>query len=165
MFITGNRPQMAEWVFDPRRRHASPADDNAARLCLSGADLPAGRLGTPEPATATVTPIGSRFAAHPGESRRDESRPGARAVPAAGGPATAPPAPVPAPAAAPSGPAAQQPQPAAAREAQEVPPQAEPAAAQAQGQRPARKAAGGRSRRASVPSWDEIMLGTSRQPD
>src|SRR6185312_10674059 len=94
-FITGNRPQMAEWVFDPRRRHASPADDNAARLCLSGSDLPAGRLGTPEPATATVTPIGSRFAAHPGESRRDESRPGARAVPAAGGPATAPPAPVP----------------------------------------------------------------------
>ena len=75
MFITGNRPQMAEWVFDPRRRHASPADDNAARLCLSGSDLPAGRLGTPEPATATVTPIGSRFAAHPGESRRDESRP------------------------------------------------------------------------------------------
>ncbi len=32
-------------------------------------------------------------------------------------------------------------------------------------ERPARKAAGGRSRRASVPSWDEIMLGTSRQPD
>ena len=159
MFITGNRPQMAEWVFDPRRRHASPADDNAARLCLSGSDLPAGRLGTPEPATATVTPIGSRFAAHPGESRRDEGRAGARAVPAAGGPAAAPPA----PAAAPSGPAAPEQQPAAAREASEVPPQAEPAAAQ--GQRPARKAAGGRSRRASVPSWDEIMLGTSRQPD
>jgi hypothetical protein len=165
MFITGNRPQMAEWVFDPRRRHASPADDNAARLCLSGSDLPAGRLGTPEPATATVTPIGSRFAAHPAESRRDESRPGARAVPTAGGPATAPQAPLPAPAVAPSGPAAPEQQPAAAREAQEVPPQAEPAAAQAQGQRPARKAAGGRSRRASVPSWDEIMLGTSRQPD
>jgi hypothetical protein len=161
MFITGNRPQMAEWVFDPRRRHASPADDNAARLCLSGSDLPAGRLGTPEPATATVTPIGSRFAAHPGESRRDEGRAGARAVPAAGGPAAAPPA----PAAAPSGPAAPEQQPAAAREASEVPQQAEPAAAQAQGQRPARKAAGGRSRRASVPSWDEIMLGTSRQPD
>ena len=116
MFITGNRPQMAEWVFDPRRRHASPADDNAARLCLSGSDLPAGRLGTPEPATATVTPIGSRFAAHPGESRRDESRPGARAVPAAGGPAAAPQAPVPAAAAAPSGPAAPEQQPAAARE-------------------------------------------------
>ena len=33
-------------------------------------------------------------------------------------------------------------------------------------ERPARKkAAGGRSRRSSVPSWDEIMFGTSRQPD
>jgi hypothetical protein len=32
-------------------------------------------------------------------------------------------------------------------------------------ERPVRKAAGGRSRRASVPSWDEIMLGNSRQPD
>ena len=41
MFLTGNRPQMAEWVFDPRRRHATPADDNAARLCLSGSDRPA----------------------------------------------------------------------------------------------------------------------------
>ena len=30
---------------------------------------------------------------------------------------------------------------------------------------PAKKAASGRSRRASVPSWDEIMFGTSRQPD
>jgi hypothetical protein len=32
-------------------------------------------------------------------------------------------------------------------------------------ERPARKAAGGRGRRASVPSWDEIMFGNSRQPD
>jgi hypothetical protein len=33
-------------------------------------------------------------------------------------------------------------------------------------ERPARKkAAGGRPRRSSVPSWDEIMFGTSRQPD
>ena len=31
--------------------------------------------------------------------------------------------------------------------------------------RPARKAAGGRSRRSSVPSWDEIMFGTSRPSD
>jgi hypothetical protein len=29
-------------------------------------------------------------------------------------------------------------------------------------ERPARKAAGGRSRRSSVPSWDEIMFGNSR---
>jgi hypothetical protein len=31
--------------------------------------------------------------------------------------------------------------------------------------RPARRASGGRSRRSSVPSWDEIMFGNSRQPD
>ena len=37
-----------------------------------------------------------------------------------------------------------------------------PAAAPA---RPARRASGGRSRRSSVPSWDEIMFGNSRQPD
>ena len=29
----------------PAARHASPADDNAARLCLSGSDLPAGPAG------------------------------------------------------------------------------------------------------------------------
>jgi len=31
--------------------------------------------------------------------------------------------------------------------------------------RPARRASGGRSRRSSVPSWDEIMFGNSREPD
>ncbi len=31
--------------------------------------------------------------------------------------------------------------------------------------RPAKRASGGRSRRSSVPSWDEIMFGNSRQPD
>jgi len=31
--------------------------------------------------------------------------------------------------------------------------------------RPARRASGSRSRRSSVPSWDEIMFGNSRQPD
>jgi len=32
-------------------------------------------------------------------------------------------------------------------------------------ERPVRKAAGGRSRRSSVPSWDEIMFGTTRPTD
>jgi hypothetical protein len=36
---------------------------------------------------------------------------------------------------------------------------------QAPAERPAKKAAGGRSRRASVPSWDEIMLGNSRNQE
>ena len=37
--------------------------------------------------------------------------------------------------------------------------------AQVPRERPVRKAAGGRSRRSSVPSWDEIMFGTSRPSD
>jgi Protein of unknown function (DUF3071) len=75
---------------------------------------------------------------------------GSRLSPA---PAEAPPAePVPVP--APSHPAAEQ----DGGQASDVP--------QPPGRdRPARKAAGGRSRRSSVPSWDEILFGTSRQPD
>ena len=36
MFTAGGRPQLAEWVFDPQRRHVTPDDDQAARLCLAG---------------------------------------------------------------------------------------------------------------------------------
>ena len=43
--------------------------------------------------------------------------------------------------------------------------QAEPPAAEASPSKPARRSSGGRSRRSSVPSWDEIMFGNSRQPD
>ena len=72
MFAAGNRPQMAEWVFDPRRRHAMPADDNAARLSFSGPDR-RGRPGPAEPATATVTPIARRLGQqqHPAEQRAE----------------------------------------------------------------------------------------------
>ena len=137
MFSTGNRPQMAEWVFDPRRRHVLPADDNAARLSLSGPDRPAGRPGGAELATATVTPIARRLSAQPAEPERQPAR------------AAAPPARAAGPAAPgrPDDDAGREDRPAPGRE------------------RPARKAASGRSRRASVPSWDEIMLGNSRQPD
>src|ERR1022692_3914400 len=44
-------------IFDPRRRHATTLDENAARLCLSGAAPLAGRLGGEETSTAPVTPI------------------------------------------------------------------------------------------------------------
>ena len=57
-FRAGGRLHIAEWLFDPRRRHVSPADDNAERLSLPEADLPAptgGSLGA-----ATVTPIRPR---------------------------------------------------------------------------------------------------------
>ena len=40
----------------------------------------------------------------------------------------------------------------------------QPAAAEARPAKPARRS-GGRSRRSSVPSWDEIMFGNSRQPE
>jgi len=130
---------LAEWVFDPRRKHVTPADDTAARLCLDGAGLPASPPGRGSVATATVTPIGSRISA-PGAPDHDPRRPQERGHPAATGRALA-----------------------AETEREERPgtpaPQAPPP------ERKARKAAGGRSRRASVPSWDEIMLGTSRHPD
>ena len=65
------RPQLAEWVFDPRRRHVIPADDLARRLCLPQVDWPAGRLGALGAPTATVTPIGSRLGGHHADSRAD----------------------------------------------------------------------------------------------
>jgi hypothetical protein len=57
-FRAGGRLHIAEWLFDPRRRHVSPADDNAERLSLPDAELPptaGGSLGA-----ATVTPIRPR---------------------------------------------------------------------------------------------------------
>jgi hypothetical protein len=58
-FSSGGRLHAAEWIFDPRRRHAIPADDNAARLSLPEADLPAPIAR----AQATVTSIGPRLSA------------------------------------------------------------------------------------------------------
>src|SRR5580658_8637865 len=61
-FTLDGRPQLAEWVFDPRRRHVIPADDLARHLCLPQLEWPAPRpAGAP---TATVTPIGSRLSGH-----------------------------------------------------------------------------------------------------
>lgn len=58
VFTVDGRPHIAEWLYDPRRGHVSPADDNAARLSLPVADLPApdrGSLGQ-----ANVTPLRQR---------------------------------------------------------------------------------------------------------
>ena len=65
MFTVGGRPQMAEWSFDPRRRHVSPADDDAARLSLPEADVAALGPSPIAPMRATVTPIGSRLSPAP----------------------------------------------------------------------------------------------------
>jgi hypothetical protein len=145
MFTAGGRPHMAEWVFDPRRRHVTPADDDAARLSLPEADLPAAARGPVAATRATVTPIAPRLA------------PLASPAAVPGPPLTQPePDPEQRHATAQARPASSE---AVVEEEAAEPP---PAAAR---ERPARKAAGGRSRRSSVPSWDEIMFGNSRQPD
>jgi hypothetical protein len=132
-FSSGSRPHLAEWIFDPHRKHVAPADDTAMRLCLPDAELPPPAPGQRAVARATVTPIGSRLgpAADP-----EPGRPPERAR-------------VPAPT------HARQP----ADQEESAP------AASVPRERPARKAAGGRSRRSSVPSWDEIMFGNSRPPE
>jgi hypothetical protein len=222
-YTVAGRLQLAEWVFDPRSRHVTADDEQAARLSLPEADWPAPRPGARGQATATVTPISSRAGSagyHHGEQRPDTDRAAGRGVlhpsrqvPAAGA-ATSPAAASQAamsPAGSAAGPAvglgAGQP---AGRAGQTRPAENATTASQAlpkaaagrEGRRgqaaadlaaqdlaaqdlaaqvrsdpaapaeepepaapPARRASGGRSRRSSVPSWDEIMLGNSRQPD
>ena len=65
-FITGGRLHIAEWIFDPRRRHVAPADDNAARMSLPGAEplQPA----PPPPGEATVTQLAPRLGATSGRA-------------------------------------------------------------------------------------------------
>ena len=217
-FTSGGRLHVAEWVFDPRRRHVLPADDNAARMSLPGAEPP---QPAPPPGEATVTRLAPRLGTTPGHGAAGRGVPGpagsaghgqgswakherpgpgrptavaeptTAALPQPPGP-SAPSVPVttdqrgsaprtpaaerrPAPATAPpesaQPPAAARddnpakPVPAAAAAASAAPAvpsgPAEPAGEQAG--RQARKTA--RSRRSSVPSWDEIMFGSSRQRD
>ena len=160
MFTASGRPQLAEWVFDPQRRHVTPDDDQAARLCLAEAELASLRLTPRGAATATVTPIARRIgpAGHHQEPRSEpEQAPGRKAAAAEPGAGAAqepaPAQPSPDPGARPD--SAARPDPAAEADRQVNPAR----------ERAVKKAASGRSRRASVPSWDEIMLGNSRQPD
>ncbi len=200
-FTSGDRLRVAEWVFDPRRRHVLPADDNAARMSLPGAELP--HLAAP-PGEATVTQLAPRLRSAPGRPlgtesappaastppiwsatmaeppRKEGSRPPAAernswppatlpATPPATPPATlpaSPPEPLQAPLVATADPVRNDDPPAPAGEtitaAADAAGQAEPAAEHAE-ERQGRKAA--RNRRSSVPSWDEIMFGSSRQHD
>ena len=197
MFTVSGRPLMAEWVFDPRRRHVTPADDDAARLSLPEAD--SGRAGarTPGPGPgyghSHRQPAGGRAAAaagtrgpsRAGPSRwqtRSRGEPGAHGRkhgpkhgPRKHGPPEhgrrARPSAQPAQVAAAHSPHGRGDPPGHAAEARPAAELAE-AAPDADSQETAvpqrgraRKAAGGRSRRSSVPSWDEIMFGTSRQPE
>jgi DUF3071 family protein len=193
-FTSGGRLHVADWVFDPRRRHVLPADDNAARMSLPGAEPP--QPAAPPPGEATVTRLAPRL----GNARHDRPGPGRPAVTEPAPSAPVPPAPAPPRPSVPvtaeprvdvsrppavernqwPRPASPEPVPApmvadtgredlvAAETVAERPvapddgvTQAAPAAEQAG--RPGRKAA--RGRRSSVPSWDEIMFGSSRQRD
>jgi hypothetical protein len=60
-FMSGGRLHVAEWIFDPRRRHVMPDDDNATRLSLPDAELPP--LPVSMPGEATVTPLAPRLGA------------------------------------------------------------------------------------------------------
>jgi hypothetical protein len=143
-FTIGGRTGRAEWIFDPRRRHVIPDDDQAVRLSLPQGEWKAAQFEERQP-TATVTPIGARHSSQQAEADRAAAAAMLTVEDIASPDAPAPAAP-----------------PAAKGRESEAPARApEPEAAP----RPTRKAAGGRSRRASVPSWDEIMFGTSRQPD
>jgi hypothetical protein len=167
-FTAAGRTQVAEWVFDPRRRHIAPDDDQAARLCLPADDLPP--LDTPPlaahgPATATVTPIASRLgglAAHHPEQRAPAVPPIPAAVP---GPSAQPGLPAVAGQGSREREADAERRPAERDTAAAADERGNPARERSERERPARKAAGGRSRRASVPSWDEIMFGNTRQPE
>ena len=228
-FTSGGRLHVAEWMFDPRRRHVMPEDDTAGRLSLPDTEL--APLSLPMPGEATVTPLAPRLGAAvnggmggPGMSsggsgggRFRAERP-APERPAAERPV--PERPVPERPAASTGTSTDDPErarptpkrplvfeepdpapfdvqppiepapfdiqlpaePASARDqtpakqhepvgadadkaepaAESVPEQAAVAGDQADRPRPGKKA---RGRRSSVPSWDEIMLGSSRQRD
>jgi len=214
-FTSGGRLLVADWIFDPRRRHVLPADDNAARMSLPGAEPP---RPAPPPGEATITRLAPRL----GNARHERPGPGR---PAGSEPVPSPPAP-PAPSAPPVPVTAEarrtgEPKrelsrpPAAERNSWSRPASREPASASlatVEGARenhataspPAKTAAetsarpstattattatgdagdavapaestseqtgrhgrkAARGRRSSVPSWDEIMFGSSRQHD
>ena len=64
IFISGGRLHTAEWIFDPRRRHVLPADDNAARMSLPGTEPP--QPAAPPPGEATVTHLAPRLSSASG---------------------------------------------------------------------------------------------------
>jgi hypothetical protein len=176
-YTVAGRMRLAEWVYDSRSKHVTPDDDEAMRLCLSESEWPEPRPAGRAPATATVTPIGSRAAAasaHPSaaDQRGQLDRSAGRGAlhPSRQPPGTA------VGSAAASRESGREPAASGLAEiaaavgeledASQAP--AQPAAADtdaAPSARPARRASGARSRRSSVPSWDEIMFGNSRQPD
>ena len=58
-FISGERLHTAEWLYDQRRRHVLPVDENAARMSLPGTELP--QPAEQNPGEATVTQLTPRL--------------------------------------------------------------------------------------------------------
>jgi hypothetical protein len=200
LFHIGGSQGSAEWIYDPRRRHVTPDDEQAMRLSLPQHEWTSLTFADRTKGTATVTSISSRQQPQLADLLREADR--HAAVPSRGAVHTAPvhagslppggqqpggqqhsgqqhgiqpsgmpdsfiAAPEPELASAPEGFAAQ-----AGPRDQAPAPAGTAAAADSQpgpGGRPesagSAKKASGKARRASVPSWDEIMFGTSRQPD
>jgi hypothetical protein len=165
-YTVAGRLYLAEWVYDVKTRHVIPDGEEAHRLSAEEADWQAGR---PAARAATVTPIGSR--ASSAGPRQPEHAASADHIAATGsgraavGQRARPPA-----LAGNSGPPALAGK--SLRPASEQVPaediESGPGQADLDQERPAppaRRASGARSRRSSVPSWDEIMFGSSRQPD
>jgi hypothetical protein len=65
-FVSGGRLHVAEWVFDQRRRHVLPADENAARMSLPGTEPPL--PAAPPPGEATVTQLAPRLSTASGQA-------------------------------------------------------------------------------------------------
>jgi hypothetical protein len=74
IFISGGRLHTAEWIFDQRRRHVLPADDNAARMSLPGTEPP--QPAAPAPGEATVTHLAPRLSSASGHSAPALGQPG-----------------------------------------------------------------------------------------
>ena len=72
-FISGGRLHTAEWLFDQRRRHVLPADDNAARMSLPGTEPP--QPAAPAPGEATVTHLAPRLSSASGYGAPSYSAP------------------------------------------------------------------------------------------
>ena len=86
-FISGGRLHTAEWLFDPRRRHVLPADDNAARMSLPGTEPP--QPAAPPPGEATVTQLAPRLTSTSGYGGPIHGAP-VHAAPSPAGPGNGP---------------------------------------------------------------------------
>jgi hypothetical protein len=158
-FTVGGRAGIAEWIYDPRRRHVVPDDEQAIRLCLPADEWAAIANADRNRPTATVTPIGSRQHSSYSDHGRDFDRRGSATAGRGRDASVATTTQAVADASDPAGEDAEPAAPAASAAAATAAPAA---AAQAPATPPKKT---GRGRRSSVPSWDEIMFGNSRQPD